>query len=55
MGVEYTLAPRWRLTGDARWGSVGSGTFKASTPGNALIGKPKYRPASLNLGVSYVF
>ena len=55
VGVEYTLAPRWRLTGDARWGSVGSGTFTASAPGNTLIGKPKYRPASLNFGVSYLF
>lgn len=55
VGVEYSVAPRWRLTGDARWTSVSSGTFKASTPGNTLIGKPRYRPVSLNLGVSYLF
>jgi len=55
VGAEYTLSPRWRLTGDARWSSVSSGTFKASTPGNTLIGKPRYRPVSLNLGVSYLF
>ena len=55
VGVEYSLAPRWRLTGDARWSSVSSGTFKASTPGNTLIGKPRYRPVLLNLGVSYLF
>jgi opacity protein-like surface antigen len=55
VGVEYSLSPRWRLSGDARWSSVDSGTFKASAAGNMLIGKPKYRPASLNIGVSYLF
>jgi len=55
VGVEYSLAPRWRLTGDARWSSVSSGTFKASTPGTTLVGKPRYRPVSLNLGVTYLF
>ena len=55
VGVEYSLAPRWRLSGDARWSSVGSGNFKAATAGNALSGKPRYRPVSLNLGVSYLF
>jgi hypothetical protein len=55
VGAEYSLAPRWRLSGDARWTSVDSGTFKASDAGNVLIGKPKYRPASLNVGVTYLF
>lgn len=55
VGAEYSLSPRWRLSGDARWSSVDSGTFKASTAGNMLIGKPKYRPASLNFGVTYLF
>jgi outer membrane protein W len=55
VGAEYSLAPRWRLSGDARWSSVDSGTFKASNAGNMLIGKPKYRPASLNFGVTYLF
>jgi len=55
VGAEYILAPRWRLSGDARWTSVESGTFKASDAGNVLIGKPKYRPASLNVGVTYLF
>jgi len=55
VGAEYSLSPRWRLSGDARWSSVDSGTFKASNAGNTLIGKPKYRPASLNFGVSYLF
>jgi len=55
VGVEYSLAPRWRLSGDARWSSVDSGSFKASNAGNMLIGKPKYRPASLNFGVTYLF
>jgi outer membrane protein W len=55
VGAEFSLAPRWRLTGDARWSSVSSGTFKASTPGTTLVGKPRYRPVSLNLGVTYLF
>jgi len=55
VGAEYILAPRWRLSGDARWTSVDSGTFKASDAGNVLIGKPKYRPVSLNFGVTYLF
>jgi opacity protein-like surface antigen len=55
VGAEYILAPRWRLSGDARWTSVESGTFKASDAGNVLIGKPRYRPASLNVGVTYLF
>ncbi|MEG2902659.1 MAG: OmpW family outer membrane protein [Massilia sp.] len=55
VGVEYSQAPLWRLTGDARRTSVESGTFKESHDGNMLIGKPKYRPASLNFGVTYLF
>jgi outer membrane protein W len=55
VGAEYSLSPRWRLSGDARWSSVESGTFKASNAGNILIGKPKYRPVSLNVGVTYLF
>jgi hypothetical protein len=34
---------------------MGSGTFKATTAGTTLSGKPKYQPASLNLGVTYRF
>ncbi len=34
---------------------MGSGTFKASTAGTSLSGKPKYQPVSLNLGASYRF
>ena len=55
VGAEFSLSPRWRLSGDARWTSVESGTFKASDAGNVLIGKPKYRPVSLNFGVTYLF
>ena len=54
-GVEYSLSPHWRLTGDVRWSRIGSGTFKATTAGNTLSGKPRYQPASLNLGVSFLF
>jgi len=54
-GVEYSLSSRWSLSGDVRWSRMGSGTFKASTEGTTLSGKPKYQPASLNLGVSFQF
>ncbi len=54
-GVEYSLSPHWRLSGDVRWSRIGSGTFEASTAGNTLSGKPKYQPVSLNLGVSFLF
>lgn len=55
VGAEYSLSPRWSLSGDVRWSHIGSGTFKATTPGSMLSGKPKYRPVSLNLGVSFLF
>lgn len=54
-GVEYSLSSRWSLSGDARWSRMGSGTFNPATSGTMLSGKPKYQPASLNLGVSYHF
>lgn len=54
-GGEYSLSSRWSLSGDVRWSRMGSGTFKATTAGTALSGKPKYQPASLNLSVSYRF
>ena len=54
-GVEYTLSPRWSLIGDVRWSRIGSGDFTATTAGNNLSGKPKYQPASINLGVSFLF
>lgn len=54
-GGEYSLSSRWSLSGDVRWSRMGSGTFKATTAGTTLSGKPKYQPVSLNLGVSYRF
>lgn len=54
-GAEYSLSPRWTLSGDLRWSRMGSGSFEATTPGNTLSGKPKYQPLSLNLSVSYRF
>ena len=54
-GAEYTLSPRWSLSGDVRWSRMSSGHFKAATPGTSLSGTPKYHPVSLNLGVSYRF
>ena len=54
-GVEYSLSPHWRLNGDVRWSRIDSGTFTATNAGNTLSGKPKYQPASLHLGVSFLF
>jgi hypothetical protein len=54
-GGEYRLSSRWSLSGDVRWGRMGSGTFKSTTAGNTLSGEPKYQPASLNLSVSFRF
>ena len=54
-GGEYSLSPRWSLSGDVRWSRMGSGTFKAAAAGTTLSGKPKYQPVSLNFGVSYRF
>jgi len=54
-GGEYSLSSRWSLSADVRWSRMSSGTFKANTAGTSLSGKPKYQPASLNLGVSYRF
>ena len=54
-GGEYRMSSRWSLSGDVRWSRMGSGTFKATMPGNTLDGEPKYQPVSLNLGVSYRF
>jgi opacity protein-like surface antigen len=54
-GGEYSLSSRWSLSGDVRWSRMGSGTFKATTAGTTLSGKPRYQPASLNLSASYRF
>lgn len=54
-GVEYSLSSQWSLSGDVRWSRMGSGTFKPTTAGTSLSGKPKYQPASLNLGANYRF
>lgn len=54
-GVEYSLSSHWDVSGDVRWSNVRSGTFKATTEGTALSGKPKYQPVSLNLSLSYRF
>jgi len=54
-GGEYNLSSRWSLSGDVRWAQMQSGTFKATTAGTTLSGKPKYQPTSLNLSVTYRF
>jgi len=54
-GFEYSLSPRWSLSGDVRWSREGSGSFKATTEGTALTGEPKYQPVSLNLSVGFHF
>jgi opacity protein-like surface antigen len=54
-GGEYSLSSNWSLSGDVRWSRMGSGTFKATSAGTTLSGKPKYQPTSFNLGFTYHF
>ncbi len=55
VGGEVELTDRWSLNADLRWSQMGSGSFKATSSGASLSGKPKYQPASVNLGVTYRF
>lgn len=54
-GADYSLSPRWTLSGDVRWSRMSSGTFEPTTAGTSLSGEPKYQPTSINLTVSYRF
>ncbi len=54
-GAEYKLSSQWSLSGDVRWSRIGSGNFKATTPGTTLSGKLEYQPVSLNLSFRYRF
>lgn len=55
VGGEVDLTDRWSVSADLRWSRMGSGSFKSTNAGAALNGKPKYQPASVNLGVTYRF
>ena len=55
LGGEVDLSARWSLTADLRWMQTSGRSFKSTNAGAALGGKPKYQPASLNVGVSYRF
>ena len=56
-GGEMDLSAKWSLVGDVRLMRVSTGTFKAEEPaaGGTISGDIKYRPVSINLGVSYRF
>ncbi len=56
-GGELDLSAKWSLVGDVRLMRVSTGSFKAEEPaaGGAISGDVKYRPVSINLGVSYRF
>jgi outer membrane protein W len=56
-GGEMELSPRWSLLGDVRVMRVGNGTFKAedAAAGGTISGDLRYRPVSVNLGLSYRF
>lgn len=55
-GAEYALAPKWRLTADARWLRVGSVRMD-NEAGNAggSAGPLKYNPLSVQVGLRYLF
>lgn len=55
VGGEVELTDRWSLSADLRWSQMGSGSFKSTSAGATLGGKPKYQPTSVNLGMSYRF
>lgn len=55
LGGEVELTDRWSVSADLRWSQMGSGSFKSTSAGATLSGKPKYQPTSVNLGVSYRF
>ena len=55
-GAEYAIAPKWRLTADARWLRVGSVRMdnEAGNPGGSA-GPLKYNPLSVQVGLRYLF
>lgn len=55
VGGEVELTDRWSVSADLRWSQMGSGSFKSTSAGATLSGKPKYQPTSVNLGVTYRF
>ncbi|MCA3071053.1 MAG: porin family protein [Rhodocyclaceae bacterium] len=56
-GGEWDLSPKWSLVGDVRLMRVSTGTFDAedAAAGGRISGDIKYRPVSINLGVTYRF
>jgi len=55
VGGEVDLSDRWSVSADLRWSQMGSGSFKSTSAGATLSGKPKYQPTSVNLGLNYRF
>ena len=55
VGGEVELTDRWSVSADLRWSQMGSGSFKSTSAGATLSGKPKYQPTSVNLGLTYRF
>jgi outer membrane protein W len=55
VGGEMELSEQWSLSADLRRSEMGSGSFKSSSAGSTLSGKPKYQPTSVNLGLTYRF
>lgn len=55
VGGEMELTEHWSLSADLRRSEMDSGSFKSSSAGSTLSGKPKYQPTSVNLGLTYRF
>lgn len=55
LGGEVELTDRWSVNADLRWAQMGSRSFKSTSAGATLSGKPKYQPTSVNLGLTYRF
>jgi outer membrane protein W len=56
-GGEVDLSNRWSVVADLRMMRVSAGNLKLEdgVTGGTITGSPRYRPVSLNLGVTYRF
>ena len=54
-GIEYTLAPRWVLSGELRYSTITSLDLNPESGAPGMITDIDYQHTSLQLGVSYQF
>ncbi len=54
-GLEYTLSPRWVVSGELRYGNVSSLDLEPESGAPGMINDIDYQHTSLQLGLSYQF